>query len=125
MDSFSFGDTPELADELLALVLQGKKTASTWAAVEGLKGVEAGKQWIVNDGAGAPSAVIETIAVVKMLFSEVGEPMAYDEGEGDRTLAYWRKAHIEYFTRLNQFATDMEVYCEHFTLIQILPKQEK
>jgi len=38
LDSFAFGDTPELANELLALVLAGKKTATCWAASEGLKG---------------------------------------------------------------------------------------
>ena len=28
VDSYAMGDSPELADELLALVLEGKKTAS-------------------------------------------------------------------------------------------------
>ena len=32
-----FGDGPELADELLHLVLEGKKTATCWDAAEGLK----------------------------------------------------------------------------------------
>jgi uncharacterized protein YhfF len=32
---FSFGDGPELADELAALVLAGKKSATCWAASEG------------------------------------------------------------------------------------------
>ena len=59
LDSFSFGDTPELADELLGLVLAGTKTATCWAASEGLKGVEVGKRWIVKDGQGRPRAVIE------------------------------------------------------------------
>jgi uncharacterized protein YhfF len=34
LESFSFGDSPELADELLELVLVGKKTATCWAASE-------------------------------------------------------------------------------------------
>lgn len=33
-DTFSFGDSPELADELAQLVLAGKKTATCWAASE-------------------------------------------------------------------------------------------
>jgi uncharacterized protein YhfF len=32
LESFAFGDSPALADELLALVLAGKKTATCWAA---------------------------------------------------------------------------------------------
>ena len=35
LDTFSFGDGPELAEELALLVLAGKKTATCWAAVEG------------------------------------------------------------------------------------------
>src|SRR6476469_7683858 len=42
LESFSFGDSPELADELLELVLTGKKTATCWAASEGDKGVAIG-----------------------------------------------------------------------------------
>ena len=45
-ESFSFGDNPALADELLELVLVGKKTATWWAASEGVKGSEVGKRWI-------------------------------------------------------------------------------
>jgi uncharacterized protein YhfF len=120
MDSFSFGDSPELADELLALVLDGKKTATTWAAIEGLKGTEIGKRWIVKDGKGTPRAVIETIELTKRYFSDVDESMAHDEGEGDQTLEYWRGAHTRYFTRLGQFAPDMEVYCERFKLIEVI-----
>ena len=48
LDSFSFGDSPALADELLELVLVGKKTATCWALSEGAKSVEVGKRWIVK-----------------------------------------------------------------------------
>jgi uncharacterized protein YhfF len=51
-ESFAFGDSPALADELLALVLAGKKTATCWAASGGGKGVEIGKRWLVKDGQG-------------------------------------------------------------------------
>ena len=38
LETFSFGDNPSLADQLLALVLEGKKRATCWAVSEGLKG---------------------------------------------------------------------------------------
>lgn len=44
LETFSFGDSPELADELLDLVLLGKKTATCWAASEGDKRVAVGKR---------------------------------------------------------------------------------
>ena len=46
-----FGDSPALADELLALVLAGKKTATCWAASEGGKGVEIGRDNVLSAGA--------------------------------------------------------------------------
>ena len=60
LESFSFGDSPDLADELLELVVVGKKTATSWAASEGDKGVAVGKRWIVKDGQGRARAILET-----------------------------------------------------------------
>ena len=51
LETFSFGDSPELADELAELVLAGKKRATCWAASEGPK-THVGKQWVVLDGRG-------------------------------------------------------------------------
>jgi uncharacterized protein YhfF len=120
LESFAFGDSPELADELLALVLAGKKAATCWAASEGDKGVEVGKRWIVKDGQGRARAVLETVEVTRRRLDEVDAGFAFDEGEGDRTLNWWRGAHTEYFTRRGEFAPGMEVYCERFRLVEVL-----
>ena len=123
LESFAFGDSPELADELLELVLIGKKTATCWTANEGDKGVVVGKRWIVKDGQGRPSAVLETREVTRRRFGEVDAAFAYDEGEGDRTLADWREAHTDYFTRRSEFSPDMELYCERFRLVEVLKRE--
>jgi uncharacterized protein YhfF len=120
LESFSFGDTPGLADELLELVLVGKKTATCWAASEGDKRVEAGKQWIVKDGQGRPRAVLETVELTRRRFGDVDPAFAFDEGEGDRSLTYWRQAHTRYFTRRGEFSETMQLYCERFRLVEIL-----
>jgi uncharacterized protein YhfF len=122
VESFAFGDSPELADELLELVLIGNKTATCWAAKEGDKGVVVGKRWIVKDGQGRASAVLETIEVVRRRFGEIDAAFAHDEGEGDRTLADWREAHTDYFTRRSEFSPDMELYCERFRLVEVLTR---
>jgi uncharacterized protein YhfF len=113
---FSFGDGPELADELAALVLAGKKSATCWAASEGSK-TRVGKQWVVLNGSGVAAAVIETIELTQRRFDEVDEPFAFDEGEDDRTLASWRRAHRNYFGRQGTFASNMPLYCERFRLV--------
>ena len=117
---FAFGDSPELADELLALVLEGKKTATCWAVSEGEKGAAVGARWIVNDGEGRARVILETMELTRRSFEEVGTDFAHDEGEGDRSLAYWRAAHRDYFTRNGGFAEGMELYCERFRLAEVL-----
>ncbi len=97
LESFSFGDSSALADELLELVLMGKKTATCWAASEGDKGVEVGKRWIVKDGQGRPRAVIETVELTRRRFEDVDAAFAYDEGEGDRSLAILAASAHEIF----------------------------
>jgi len=92
LETFSFGDSPALADELAALVLAGIKTATCWTAVDGLK-TEPGKLMVMLDGNGRPLAIIETVELTLRRFDEVDASFAYDEGEGDRTFPSWREAH--------------------------------
>lgn len=124
LETFSFGDSPALADKLAALVLAGKKTATCWAASQGLL-TEVGKRMVVLSGSGRPLAVVETVELTRRRFGEVDAAFAHDEGEGDRSLAHWRSAHRTYFTRLGQFAEDMPLYCERFRLIERIDDLEE
>ncbi len=117
---FPFGDGPELADELLALILAGRKRATCWSVAEGIKGTVIGGRWVVEDGKGRPRAVLETVALSRQRFDLVDESFAAAEGEGDGSLAFWRQAHRDYFTRNGGFVPDMPLWCEHFELIQVL-----
>jgi uncharacterized protein YhfF len=117
LESFSFGDSPALADELAALVLAGVKTATCWAASDGML-TEPGKRMVVLSGSDEPLAVVETTEVVQRRFDEVDADFAHDEGEGDRSLEYWRQAHRSYFTCFGQFAEDMLLCCERFRVIE-------
>ena len=121
LESFAFGDNPELADELLALVLEGKKRATCWAVAEGMKGAELGKCMVALDGSGRPRAVLRTRELTQCRFGEVDASFAFDEGEGDRSLAFWRAAHQRYFTRLKLYAPDMMLWCERFELVMTIP----
>jgi uncharacterized protein YhfF len=117
--SFAFGDSPALADELLDLVLKGVKTATCSTEDEPNTSTQ-GERWIVLDGRGMPRCVIETTEVVYRRYNEVDAAFAHDEGEGDRSLAYWRKAHRQYFGRQGKFSEDMMLMCERFRLVEIL-----
>ena len=124
--TFAFGDSPALADELLALVLAGRKTATCaamrdYAGNDGEKPV-VGRRDVVLDGAGRPAAVIETVDVIVRRFDKVDADFARDEGEGAATLAQWRQDHEAYFNRNGGFAPDMELLCERFRLVEILER---
>ncbi len=73
-------------------------------------------------GHGIARCVIRTTAVEIVPFDAVDADFAYDEGEGDRSLEYWRDAHWAYFTQelagLGLEAThDMPEVCERFEVI--------
>ena len=116
--SFAFGDSPVLADELLELVLKGIKTA-TCSAEDEPNLSKPGERWIVLDGRGNPRCVIESTEVTFRRYNEVDAAFAHDEGEGDRSLPYWREAHRRYFDRLGKFSEDMMLMCERFRLVGI------
>jgi uncharacterized protein YhfF len=116
--SFAFGDGPALADELLELVLNGVKTATCSTEDEPNLSTP-GERWIVLDGRGAPRCVIESMEVTFRRFGDVDAAFAYEEGEGDRSLAYWRDAHRRYFGRQEKFSEDMMLMCERFRLVEI------
>jgi uncharacterized protein YhfF len=119
LESFSFGDTPELADSLARLVVAGRKRATCWPVGEGQQ-THVGKRMVMLDGAGKPAAVLETVELTTRRFCEVDEAFAYDEGEGDRTLQYWREAHQSYFARRGTFSPDMPLWCERFRVVSLL-----
>lgn len=119
LESFAFGDSPRMADDLRGFVLSGAKTATCWSVREGQQ-TEVGKRMVVKDGAGAPRAVIETVSLEKLRFNEVGWTFALAEGEGDECLEDWRDGHRAYFTRNGGYAPDMMLWCERFRLVEIL-----
>ena len=116
LETFSFGDNPALAEELAGLVLAGKKTASCWPVSEG-QSTYVGKKMVMLDGSGVPAAVLETVELTRRRFDQVDGAFAFDEGEGDRSLDYWRAAHRRHFTRQGVFAPDMELWCERFRIV--------
>ncbi|WP_029150383.1 ASCH domain-containing protein [Microbacterium indicum] len=121
---WGFGATPEHADELLQLVLDGVKTGTAgylWEyQAEGEDLPVAGGFDVILDGAGAPRAVIQTLAVEIVPFDEVSAEHAFAEGEGDRSLAYWRRVHRDFFEDHvdvgRPFADDAPLVLERFRL---------
>lgn len=125
-DAWAFGEGEEMADELGGLVLKGMKTATAsllWEyEAEGSPLPEPGGLSIILDGQEKPICLIETVSVEVKPFNLVDEKFAFAEGEGDRSLAYWREAHWRFFRRTcavigREPSKEMPVVCERFHLI--------
>ena len=123
--AWAFGDTIELADELIDLVLYGPKRATAGAVAEYEAEGEAvpkiGDFSIATDGAMRPRAVLEATDVRVGPLSSVDDQFAWDEGEGDRTRESWLDAHTWYFSRAFarlglEFHPDIPVVFERFAL---------
>ena len=114
-----FGDTPQLQDELAALVCSGRKVASC-GAVNRDSAPQVGMLSLIEDSRGRPRCVIETLRVETRRFADVDEDFARAEGEGDLSLAYWRDAHRAYFERNGGFHPDMMLWCETFCVVQLI-----
>lgn len=98
-----FGDTPEIANTCIDLVLKGKKRATSHS----LLGLQYRKEplpkigdfTVLTDWDGNAKCIIRTVAVRLKPFFSISSSYAKLEGEGDGSLEYWKKAHWEYYSR--------------------------
>jgi uncharacterized protein YhfF len=120
-EAWSFGDGPEMADELGSLVMQGKKTA-TCSRYLGENILENPTISILLDGQENPLGVVETTEITVRRYCDIDAEWAAAEGEGDLSLEYWRNGHWTYFTRgavegRYDMSEDMPLVCERFRII--------
>lgn len=98
IDAWQFGAE---ADLLAKLVLEGTKTATASAydlyAVDNDPLPEVGSYDVILDSKDQAVCVIQIKKVSVAPFKEVSEKHAFKEGEGDKSLAYWRDVHEEFF----------------------------
>ena len=90
------------ADLLADLVLRGEKTATASAydlyALEGESLPQEGTFDIILDSQDQAVCIVEITKVSVEPFNKVSADHAYKEGEGDKTLVYWRQVHEDFFT---------------------------
>ena len=123
--AWAFGDD---TDKLAGLVACGIKTATAslqlWYDLEGEPLPNAGEYSIVLDSEENAVCIIRTEKVFVRSFREVDERHAWKEGEGDRSLSYWRETHERYFRKEledtdRSFDEGIKVVCEEF--IKVYP----
>lgn len=114
------------ADLLAQLVVIGEKTATASAfplyELENEPLPAVGEYSVILDARDNAVCVIRTERVYIVPFSAVTAEHAYREGEGDKSLEYWREVHERFFTDcMNaaglRFTPEMKVVCEEFAVV--------
>ena len=122
-DAWAFGGAP---DELAQLVLQGEKTATSSAydiyQVKNQPLPRVGEYSVILNFKREAVCIIRTTKVQILPFDKVDEQHARKEGEGDKSLSYWRKIHRDFFTAALQkiglsFDESRNVVCEEFEVV--------
>ena len=108
-------------DKLVELVLEGKKTATT--SLDSTNVSKPGERSILTFENEKKACIVETKKVIITKFKNITSEMAFLEGEGNRTLDYYKKAHADYFKTIEpNFNDETEVCFEIFEVIEDLRK---
>lgn len=122
-EAWPFGEAP---DKLADLVLQGIKTATCSAydlyLTENEPLPQAGDYSVILNSNGEAVCIIKTLKVYVTEFHRVSEAHAFKEGEGDRSLEFWRKVHASFLTKElasmgKSFHENTKVVCEEFEVV--------
>jgi uncharacterized protein YhfF len=99
-EAWAFGEAP---DKLASLVKDGIKTATCSAydlyEAEGESLPAVGAYSVILDSHDEAVCIIRTKKVYVVEFDQVTEEHAWREGEGDRSLEYWRKVHEDFLSK--------------------------
>ncbi len=122
-EAWAYGDD---LDRLAELTRAGGKTATASAGVWYERGEEplprTGEYSVILDSREEAVCVIRTTRVFTVPFDQVTAEHAQKEGEGDRSLAHWRRVHEDFFRAELaeaglEFSPDMPVVCEEFEVV--------
>ncbi len=124
-EAWAFGDAP---DKLADLVRKGVKTATCSSYDLYLRENEplpkAGDYSVILNSNREAVCIVKTIKVYVTAFDQVTAEHAYKEGEGDKSLEYWREVHVDFLTRELAsiglvFHEKVRVVCEEFELVYV------
>ena len=117
-----FGTKGEFRDELIALILDGKKRATAgtleWDYRANGEPIEfVGEKLAVLNNHGEQVATIQTTRVDVVRFADVPDEFALAEGEGDLSGDDFREGHFRYWSRQGLTITnDTEIVLLYFEL---------
>jgi uncharacterized protein YhfF len=122
----SFAGGRKITDKLIRLYRAGKKTAGS-GLVKDYKTAgdplpKTGNYWIILDSRERPQFLVRTVRTEINPFGRIPKSVARAEGEGDLSVAYWKRAHGRFFLpSLSKWGIssldEAEVITEHFKIV--------
>lgn len=128
LEKWKFGITEGLCNELLDMVIKGKKRATTSSLAgfdfSGEKIPEVGEYSVITDWEGNPRCLVRTVQIVPMKYKDMTFDLARLEGE-DENLESWRDNHERFFRQEGaeygyEFSEELDIIFEEFEVIEIL-----
>ena len=125
-ESWYFCNNEKDANELAGLVKKGIKKATAFLhclyEIENELIPEVSDYVVITNWKGIAQSIIQITNINIIPFKDVMEEFAAKEGEGDKTLSFWRKVHRKFFTLelkeySEKFSEDMLVVCEEFEVV--------
>lgn len=124
--SWYFCDDEKSANNLAKLVKEGTKRGTTGLyelyKIDNEELPMIDSYSVITNWDGIAQCIIRTKKVTIIPFKDVNEELANIEGEGDKSLGYWQKVHIDFFTRQlkefnMKFSQNMLVVFEEFEVV--------
>ena len=122
----SLYDSPDGSDEILNRILSGEKRANTglhnlFAAQMNLL-PRVGDYTVLLDSKMQPRCITRTTKVEIVPFADITAEYTAVEGDGDKSLAFWRESHRKSFAdACNEvsmvFDESMRCVCEYFEVV--------
>ncbi|MFF1633368.1 ASCH domain-containing protein [Leifsonia sp. NPDC058248] len=128
-----FGDNPALCEQLLGLVLDGTKTATSSLVAEyeheGAPLPRIGSHWIACDSRGRPRAILRSTELRLGTIDSVDADFASDEGEDDRSRDSWLVEHEKFWRRSCAaigiaWERELPIVFERFDVVWTAPADE-
>lgn len=125
IEDWHFGNDENTANKLFELVLDGKKTATSYLFFENTK-IGEGFSILTNWNKTKKIIILTTKAYIST-FNKISAEHAQKEGEGDKSLDMWKNIHKKFFSKELQkynmpFDENCKVVCEEFKVVKVLEK---
>ncbi len=124
LEVWHLGKNKKQANKLFKLVLKGKKIATSYLYNTTEKLINNTYSILTNWDKSKQLLILTTnIEIVR--FNKVTKQHARNEGEGTKTLRYWRKTHKKFFIeelaeKGQSFSEETLIVCETFRVVRIL-----